>query len=174
MQFAQAFTELGGHFVYCDNKTEFIENLHQLIIEKNWNNLVCWDEKMLEAFSEKKIAKVFSQHEISAVEPCDAGITSCEFLIARTGTITLSSKQESGRVLSIFPPIHIVFAFSNQIVGDIKDAISNMKTKYPSQLPSMINFATGPSRTADIEKTLVVGVHGPKEVFVFFIDENAE
>jgi L-lactate dehydrogenase complex protein LldG len=56
-------------------------------------------------------------------------------------------------------------------VFDLKDGISKMKEKYPGQLPSMISFASGPSRTADIEKTLVVGVHGPKEVYVFLLDE---
>jgi L-lactate dehydrogenase complex protein LldG len=47
-----------------------------------------------------------------------------------------------------------------------------LKEKYNGQLPSSINFATGPSRTADIEKTLVVGVHGPGQVYVFLIDQQ--
>jgi L-lactate dehydrogenase complex protein LldG len=47
-----------------------------------------------------------------------------------------------------------------------------LKEKYNNEIPSMISLTTGPSRTADIEKTLVVGVHGPKEVFVFLIDKN--
>jgi len=45
-----------------------------------------------------------------------------------------------------------------------------MNKKYKDNLPSLITFATGPSRTADIEKTLVVGVHGPKEVYCFLVD----
>jgi len=55
------------------------------------------------------------------------------------------------------------------LVNDIKDALLNIKNNY-SKLPSLITFATGPSRTADIEKTLVVGVHGPKEVFCFLVE----
>jgi L-lactate dehydrogenase complex protein LldG len=52
----------------------------------------------------------------------------------------------------------------------VKDALVLMKEKYKDNLPSLITFATGPSRTADIEKTLVVGVHGPKEVYCFLVD----
>jgi len=58
------------------------------------------------------------------------------------------------------------------LVYDIKDAIGSMKEKYQDNLPSLITLATGPSRTADIEKTLVVGVHGPKEVFCFLIERK--
>ena len=54
---------------------------------------------------------------------------------------------------------------------DIKEALQLIKEKYQGTIPSMITFATGPSRTADIEKTLVVGVHGPKEVYLFLIDK---
>ena len=78
----------------------------------------------------------------------------------------LSSKQGSGRSLSIFPPIHIVIAFASQLVEDIQDGLELVKKKYAT-LPSMICLTTGPSRTADIEKTLVLGAHGPKELVVF-------
>jgi L-lactate dehydrogenase complex protein LldG len=75
-------------------------------------------------------------------------------------------------VLSILPPVHIVIAFTSQVLSDLKDGFQVLKERYPNQLPSMINIATGPSRTADIEKTLVVGVHGPKEVYVYLVDES--
>ena len=77
-----------------------------------------------------------------------------------------------GRTAPVYYPVHIVFAYANQVVFDIADGINALKKKYGSDLPSMINLATGASRTADIEKTLVVGVHGPGEVFCFLI--NAE
>jgi L-lactate dehydrogenase complex protein LldG len=62
-------------------------------------------------------------------------------------------------------------AYTHQLVFDLKDALNKLKDKYGNDLPSAISFATGPSRTADIEKTLVVGIHGPKEVYVFLVDE---
>jgi L-lactate dehydrogenase complex protein LldG len=83
----------------------------------------------------------------------------------------LSSKASSGRTTSVYAPVHICIAKTSQLVYDVKDAIVFMQKKYGSDLPSMISLATGPSRTADIEKTLVVGVHGPKEVYCFLIDQ---
>ncbi|MEY2829604.1 MAG: hypothetical protein RIQ33_1462 [Bacteroidota bacterium] len=171
VQFAKSFTDLGGYFVYCDDVTEFVANFKNLIAEKKWENLICWDESLLKIFAAHNFETIHNTKNIAAIEPCDAGITTCESLVARTGTITLSSKQQSGRVLGIYPPIHIVIAFSEQVVNDLKDSLTLIKQKYPEQIPSLINFETGPSRTADIEKTLVVGVHGPKEVFVFLIDD---
>jgi L-lactate dehydrogenase complex protein LldG len=76
-----------------------------------------------------------------------------------------------GRVAPIFYPVHIVVAFAHQLVPDIVDALKLVQSRYGDQLPSMINLNTGPSRTADIEKTLVVGVHGPAEVYCFFVNK---
>ena len=56
---------------------------------------------------------------------------------------------------------------------DMKEALAMLMQKYDGAIPSMINLATGPSRTADIEKTLVLGAHGPKEVYVFLIDDSS-
>jgi L-lactate dehydrogenase complex protein LldG len=60
------------------------------------------------------------------------------------------------------------------MVMDIKDGFKLLKNKYGNRLPSMITNVTGPSRTADIEKTLVLGAHGPKELFVFLLDDSHE
>ena len=85
----------------------------------------------------------------------------------------MTSAQGSGRTVSVYAPIHICIAYTNQLVYDIKEGLQMMKDKYAGKLPSLITLATGPSRTADIEKTLVVGVHGPKEVYVFLIDRSS-
>jgi L-lactate dehydrogenase complex protein LldG len=82
----------------------------------------------------------------------------------------MSTAQESGRTSSIYAPIHICIAYNRQMVYDLKDALLFLKEKYTAQMPSMITFASGPSRTADIEKTLVTGVHGPKEVYCFLVE----
>jgi L-lactate dehydrogenase complex protein LldG len=71
----------------------------------------------------------------------------------------------------VYTPVHICIAFTSQLVYDIKDGLVKLQQKYKNNLPSMITLATGPSRTADIEKTLVVGVHGPKEVYLFLVDD---
>jgi L-lactate dehydrogenase complex protein LldG len=70
----------------------------------------------------------------------------------------------------VYAPIHICIAFVDQLVYDIKDALQGVREKYGPNYPSLLALATGPSRTADIEKTLVVGVHGPKEVYLFLVE----
>ena len=83
----------------------------------------------------------------------------------------MSSAQQSGRTVSAYAPVHICIAYAHQLVYDTIDALKGIKGKYGTNIPSFITFAAGPSRTADIEKTLVVGVHGPKEVYLFLIDK---
>ncbi len=167
--FAKNFTELQGKFVYCENHQQLIDKLKQLSEARKWNHLFCWDLKLQELF----VMHQFKKMRIGrSLDKADAGITSCECLIARTGTVLLSSAGESGRALSIFPAVHIVIAKASQIVFDIEDALEMLTKKYDGHLPSMINLETGPSRTADIEKTLVLGAHGPKEVYVFLIDNQ--
>ena len=90
--------------------------------------------------------------------------------MARTGTIVMSAAQQSGRTVSVYAPVHICIAYTNQLVYDVKEALQKVKEKYTGNIPSLITFATGPSRTADIEKTLVTGVHGPKEVYCFLVE----
>jgi L-lactate dehydrogenase complex protein LldG len=116
------------------------------------------------------VENLFDNFCASPLADCDAAITTCEALVARTGSMVLSAAQDSGRTVSVYAPIHICIAYTHQLVFDVKDALQMMKEKYGDKLPSFLSFATGPSRTADIEKTLVVGVHGPKEVYCFLVD----
>jgi L-lactate dehydrogenase complex protein LldG len=168
--FADAFIKLGGKFIFCENEQELLDNINILYENRGWEHLLCADQRLM---------KIFQNNKIDILEPADpkaesaeACITGCEMLVARTGSLLLTSKQNMGRMAPVYFPVHIVFAYANQIVPDIEDAFAALKRKYGTDLPSMINLTTGPSRTADIEKTLVVGVHGPGEVFCFFI--NAE
>ncbi|MES2850410.1 MAG: LUD domain-containing protein [Bacteroidota bacterium] len=157
--FAEAFTKLQGKFVFCMDEKEMIEQVQQLITAKEWTKIYCNESKWNDAFS-----------NTIALESCHASVTGCEYLVARTGTIVLSAVQESGRTVSVYAPIHICIAYTNQLVYDVKDALQAIKEKYGNNIPSFITFASGPSRTADIEKTLVTGVHGPKEVYLFLIE----
>lgn len=97
------------------------------------------------------------------------GITGCEFLVAHTGSVMVSSAQKGGRQLFIYPPVHVVIASKNQLVPYLEQAYAGILEKYNDALPSQISLITGPSRTADIEKTLVMGAHGPRELHVFIV-----
>ena len=161
VQFAEEFTRLQGRFAFCTDVHDLKLQLQQLLVEKNWTKIF---------FKEENIASLFNISSYPNLAGCEISITGCEHLVARTGTIVMSTAQQSGRTTSVYAPVHICVAYSNQVVYDIKDALQMLKEKYPGKLPSLITFASGPSRTADIEKTLVTGVHGPKEVYCFLVE----
>jgi L-lactate dehydrogenase complex protein LldG len=168
--FAEEFTKIQGNYIYCENEQNLVDQLTSLSEKNNWQNIYAW-EFTLQDFLQKNAFKRLRVG--NSLEKADAGITTCECLVARTGSIFVSSRKESGRQLPIFPPVHIVIAYNNQLYYDLKEAIQFVMEKYNNNLPSMISIASGPSRTADIEKTLVLGAHGPKEVYLFFIDQHA-
>ncbi len=168
--FAEAFIGLGGKFIFCENEQDLIDSIVMLNASRDWQQLLCADERLLRLFRNNKIDILDAADP--NIESAEACITGCEMLIARTGSIMITSKQNMGRVAPVYYPVHIVFAYANQIVPDLEDGFAVLKKKYGNDLPSMINLATGPSRTADIEKTLVVGVHGPGEVFCFFVNAD--
>lgn len=109
-------------------------------------------------------------YPVDALEACDAGITECDALIAQTGTIIVTSTSAGGRALSVLPPHHIVVALQTQLVGDLTDGFALLRRKYGDRFPSMMSLITGPSRTGDIERILVLGAHGPKELTVILAD----
>ena len=98
---------------------------------------------------------------------CKIGITGADYLIARTGSIMLSTKSAGGRRLSVLPPTHIVIAEENQIVFSLDDVFQHLDHQKESW--SYATFMSGPSRTSDIEKQLVLGAHGPKRLIVMII-----
>lgn len=167
IEFAEHFTGLQGKFSFCANEQELASQLLQLISVRKWEKVFCKET----AFCEMLISNGFDKTFSNDIAGCDVSITGCEYLVARTGSMILSSATASGRTTSVYAPIHICLAKTNQLVYSIDQALWEMTEKYGTNVPSMISLATGPSRTADIEKTLVVGVHGPKEVFCFLTDD---
>ena len=169
LQFAKAHTTLNGKFLFCENEEDFIQNIASLIKENAWENVFCLEDEVKRLL--KKALVPFSDNETGNIVNTDIGVTLCECLVARTGSVIVSSRLISGRRLPVYANIHIVVAYTSQLVYNIKDALKLLKNKYGEQLPSMISTITGPSRTADIEKTLVQGAHGPKEIYVCLIDD---
>jgi L-lactate dehydrogenase complex protein LldG len=167
VQFAEEFTHLLGKFVFCADQAELTAQLAALLQANKWSKVFCREPeftRLLEAMDIKLEDNV-------TLEASEVSITGCECLVARTGSIVLSATSPFGRTASVYAPVHVCIAYTHQLVYDIRDALQMLKEKYKQHLPSLISFATGPSRTADIEKTLVVGVHGPKEVYVFLVDQ---
>lgn len=167
--FAEQLSQVAGKFVFCEDEIQFIENLLSLADEKGWRKIYCWEPALQEMLTHFEFPFYSTDTDFAQAE---VGITLCEALIARNGSILLSSGSPAGRRLTIYPPHHIVVAYTSQLLPDIKDGLNKLKAKYGSNLPSMISLVTGPSRTADIEKTLVLGAHGPKDLIVFLLDDH--
>ncbi|MFT4543469.1 MAG: L-lactate dehydrogenase complex protein LldG [Planctomycetota bacterium] len=105
----------------------------------------------------------------TALFDVDAGFSTAQFAVAETGTIALDSTCERHRLVSLVPPIHIVLLDEASILPRLGDALARWNGSGP---PPTLSFITGPSRTADIELTLVVGVHGPRELHVLLLSGN--
>lgn len=169
LSFADHYTQSAGHFVYCENEFDYLDNLLLLIDEKEIKKVYCQELQLRKEFED--IGMEFNDNPETVVD-AHASVTSCEALLSRTGSILISSRK-NGRMASVGPAIHIVKAYTSQLVVDIKDAFQLLRNKYGSNLPSMLCFETGPSRTSDIERTIVIGAQGPREVYLFLIDDVA-
>lgn len=166
--FAEELTAVSGNFIFCENGVDFMESLLELADKFNWRKIYCWETELQSLLAHYEFPFYQTDKDF---EQAEVGITLCEALIARNGSVMVSNQHAAGRRLSIFPNHHIVIAKTGQLVLDLKDAFAMLKNKYGNHIPSMVSNITGPSRTADIEKTLVLGAHGPKELFVFLIDD---
>jgi L-lactate dehydrogenase complex protein LldG len=166
--FAENFTARKGTFYFSDSQTECINQLTEFLMYKNVKNIFVWEQALLEFLKGSALKFSTTDQDFDKVE---VGISLCECLVARTGSILLTSQQAAGRRLSIYPPMHVVVAFVSQLLYDVSDALTFMQKKYVGRPPSMISLVTGASRTADIEKTLVMGAHGPKELALFLVDD---
>lgn len=167
--FVRQFIEIGGKFVYCANYNEMIFNLTSLLVNENLFPVYTPEEEIRYLLMQNGIDIIHNKDDFYEMK---TGITFCEYLIARTGSIVFSSRQNSGRRMLTVPETHIVIAYMSQIVVEIKEALEKMRLKYEGKFPSFISFVTGPSRTADIEKTLIMGAHGPAQLYLFLIEEE--
>lgn len=99
-----------------------------------------------------------------------AGLTGADFAIAATGTVVLESSDEAVRLASTLPPVHFVLLDPRTIVADSAAAVPLLR-RFHAELPqAFLAYITGPSRTADIERVLTIGVHGPKELHILLCE----
>ena len=95
-------------------------------------------------------------------------MTQCDALVAQTGSVLVTSRSAGGRTLSALTPHHVVLARRDQLVPDLTAAFALLAERYGERdYPSLMSFITGPSRTGDIERILVLGAHGPKRLTIF-------
>jgi L-lactate dehydrogenase complex protein LldG len=157
--FKENLESVAGH---CVITTDATDALKQIIADLHPQRIVISDAPELAEFG-----VVPSAGEIFSF---DVGITTAQAGIAETGTLVLDSSFERNRLASVVPPVHIAILPASRIYATLADVLAMLQSG--KELSPAITFITGPSRTADIELTLTIGVHGPQKLYVI-IDESA-
>lgn len=170
--FARNAAELRATFKLVKDETELRSELVALAAAEKWKRVASHAGPL--AGDQAKalgLPALFTDggYDKTELEQCDVGISECDALVAQTGTVVVTSRTAGGRALSCLPPHHVVIARRGQLVPDLPMAFTVIKEKHGAKFPSMISFITGPSRTGDIERILVLGAHGPKKLTIFCI-----
>jgi len=171
--FAKNAAELRADFKLVADLAAVQTELKALSDSENWKSVAAHDGELSRPVAESLGLPVAFVEQGIAKEDlgrCDVGITECDALVAQTGSVLVTSRSAGGRALSCLPPHHVVIARREQLVADLPAAFALLKQKYAASFPSMISFITGPSRTGDIERILVLGAHGPRRLTIFVMD----
>jgi len=161
--------ELRADFRVFKDPHELASALKALCAAERWQRVASHHAELAEAACNALGLPVlftntpFGNRELAR---CDVGITECDALVAQTGSVLVTSRSAGGRALSVLPPHHVVLARRAQLVPDLPAAFRALSAKYGANYPSMISLITGPSRTGDIERILVLGAHGPKKLTI--------
>jgi len=157
--FKENVESVAGH---CVITTDVANALRQIITDLRAERVAVSDAPGLAEFGVVPSA--------SEVFDFDVGITNAQAAIAETGTLVLDSSCERNRLVSVVPPVHIAIVAASRIYATLADVLAMLQRD--KEVSPAITFITGPSRTADIELTLTIGVHGPKELYVIIDESN--
>jgi len=168
--FQKNSADLKSTFQLVDGQDHLTRSLCSLRDAEGWKKIATHSGELTdEAIRVMKlpICRTDRPYDVAEIESCDVGITECDALIAQTGSVLVTARSAGGRALSVLPPHHVVLARRHQLIADLPDAFALLKKKYEGNYPSFISFITGPSRTGDIERILVLGAHGPRKLTIF-------
>ena len=181
--FTENLTSLTGNVIRVASHDELNSALQMIIKNENAETALLWKDHRLEELKlkEKLLAEglrikewdtaVKKQELIDFAEQADLGFTFAAMGLAETGTVLLYNQGDQGRSVSLLPKVSITFLITKEIQPRITSALKQIHEKHEKEgLPSLINFITGPSRSADIEMSLSIGVHGPGKVYVILLD----
>jgi L-lactate dehydrogenase complex protein LldG len=164
--------ELKAEFQLLGGLSEMEASLRELAKREGWKRVASHSGELADrARAALALPGLVTNHgyDVEELEKCDAGISECDALVAQTGSVLVSTRSSGGRALSVLPPHHLVLARRDQLLADLPEAFAFLKAKYGSNYPSFISFITGPSRTGDIERILVLGAHGPRKLTILCV-----
>ena len=172
-QFQKLSAELKTVVHLCNDEADVHAKLRELALAEGWRKIAAHRHPLISPAATAIALPVLDTdggYDANEMAQCDVGITACDALVAQTGSIFLTTRSAGGRALSVLPPHHVVIAHRDQLVPDLPSAFELMTRIYgENQWPSMSTLITGPSRTGDIERILVLGAHGPRKLTVYLI-----
>lgn len=152
----------------------------QILTEIKAQKIIRWNHPLFEAMElDKKLEDIKTiiwdkrnnSHLLAETANADCGIVVADYAIAHTGTIVVTSAPTQGRSVSLLPNVLVTIIPAKNIQTRMGEVFSKIQHRY-TQLPAGIHFITGPSRSADIENDLTIGVHGPGIVYALIIDDK--
>jgi len=172
--FREQLEAVGGHCLVVSGQVEAARALNSIIAELQTTPLptqriALSDAPLVERLMREtgvKVDEITTSPSAPDLFGYDIGLTAAQAAIAETGTLVLESDYERHRLVSLLPPVHIAVIDAADICPTLGDALRRVRRRGPMEMSRAITFVTGPSRTADIELTLTIGVHGPRELYV--------
>jgi L-lactate dehydrogenase complex protein LldG len=170
--FARNSEELKTDFHLLGSREELPARLGALAEDEGWRRIAAHTTPLTDhalGGVSLPILRTDDPFDMTELERCDAGVTGCDALVAQTGSVVVSNRSAGGRALSVVPPHHVVVAEREKLVADLSAGFAVLRSNYGASFPSFMSFITGPSRTGDIERILVLGAHGPKKLTIFCV-----
>ncbi len=176
-QFSKALTAVSGEAPIVNSWKETLDQLDLTLTEINARHVLIDDHPMLAALDlhqrwpgiEWHITGVTGGNSRDFAATADVGISAADAALAETGSVVVNSGTGRSRLTSLMPPVHIALVPLSCLTTDI---ISWMAGQ-PAHRPASTTIISGPSKTADIEQTLAVGVHGPGRFIAILFDDSA-
>ena len=186
-QFKRELAAVGGAFHFASSAGAACDRIIQIASSHKTRLAIGWNVALIEEIGlgtrlEKADIEFFTPADRVNVEDfaklaasAGVGVTAVDYVLADTATLVLRTGLGRARSVSLLPPVHIAVVKPDQIIAGLDELFPLLADHYlksNATLDSALTFITGPSRTADIELTLVVGVHGPQELHVVLLDED--
>jgi len=166
-RFVKEISELGGTAICCSS-SELAEHIMKVIYAANVNEIQSWNADFLPAGLVEGLEKQGIAVKQNADPTLKIGLTGALAGIAETGSLVLPAGSGCSPTASLLPETHIAVLKLDQIYERLGQVLTLPEVRQASSTA----IITGPSRTADIEMTLTIGVHGPRQLIVFVIDTN--
>jgi L-lactate dehydrogenase complex protein LldG len=172
-RFSQMLERVGGHVHRARDERDAAARLAAIVAEHGAREVALSDAPLvrrLAAQLPQEVRRFDGWVDRERLFACDLGLSAAQAGVAETGTLVLESAAERHRLVSLVPPVHVAVLPAEAILADLDAALAALGRAGPAS--RAVTLVTGPSRTADIELELVVGVHGPRELHVVVLEES--